>query len=52
MPINRWLRARPTSAEALFLAARGMFAANLFDQGFLALERARVQGYSPQEIAR
>jgi tetratricopeptide (TPR) repeat protein len=51
-PLERWLKARPNSAEALFLTARGMFAANLIDQGFIALERARSQGYPPQEIER
>jgi len=51
-PLDRWLKARPGSAEALFLTARGMFAANLIDEGFHVLERARSQGYPSQKIAR
>ena len=51
-PLDRWLKARPGSAEALFLTAQALFAANLMDQGFLILERARSQGFPPQEIAR
>jgi thioredoxin-like negative regulator of GroEL len=51
-PLDRWLKARPGSAEALFLTAKGMFAASRTDQGFLALERARSLGYPPQPVRR
>ena len=36
-PLERWLKARPSSAEALFLTAKEMFAVNRTDQGFMAL---------------
>ena len=51
-PLDRWLKSRPGSAEALFLSARAMFAAGLMDRGFTMLERARTQGHPPREIAR
>src|SRR5208282_3312821 len=51
-PLERWLKARPSSAEALFLTAREMFAANMMDRGFVVLERARSHGYPLQEIER
>jgi len=51
-PLERWLKARPSSAEALFLTAKEMFAVNRTDQGFMALERARSQGYPLEEIER
>jgi len=51
-PLERWLKARPSSAEALILTARAMFAANAMDQGFVMLERARSQGYPLREIER
>jgi len=51
-PLERWPKARPSSAEALFLTAKEMFAANVMDQGFVVLERARSQGYPLQEIER
>ncbi len=51
-PLERWLKARPSSPEALFLTARELFAANVMDQGFVVLERARSQGYPLLEIER
>ena len=51
-PLQRWLKARPSSAEAWFLTAQEMFAANRIDQGFTAIERAKSLGYSPREIER
>ena len=51
-PLERWLKARPSSAEAWFLAAQEMFAANGPEQGFQALERARTLGYPSQKIER
>ena len=51
-PLERWLKARPSSAEALFLTAKEMFAVNITDQGIMALERARSQGYPLEEIER
>ena len=51
-PLERWLQARPSSAEAWFLTAQERFAANRFEPGFLALERARTLGHPPREIER
>lgn len=49
-PLESWLKARPRSAEAFFLLAREMFSADLFEQGFIALEKARTLGYPSLEV--
>ncbi len=50
--LERWLNARPGSAEAWFLTARVLFAANAVESGFQALERARAGRYPGPEIER
>lgn len=51
-PLERWLKARPDSAEAAFLGAKGLFAFNLFEDGFRALGRAETLGHDPDAVAR
>jgi tetratricopeptide (TPR) repeat protein len=51
-PLERWLRARPDSGEAVFLLAKGALHFRLFDQGFQFLQRAEALGYPSEPVAR
>lgn len=51
-PLERWLRARPESAEATFLLAKGTLAIGDHGRGLIALDRAKALGYSPALIDR
>jgi tetratricopeptide (TPR) repeat protein len=51
-PLERWLKARPDSGEAVFLLARGALHFQLFDQGLQFLARAETLGYPGGPIAR
>jgi tetratricopeptide (TPR) repeat protein len=50
--LERWLKARPDSAEAMFLKARCELAARSYGPGFADLDRARTLGYPIQSIER
>jgi tetratricopeptide (TPR) repeat protein len=50
-PLDRWLKARPDSGEAMFLLAKGALHFQLFDQGFGLLARAEALGYPYAPIA-
>jgi tetratricopeptide (TPR) repeat protein len=50
--LQRWLQARPKSAEAAFLVAKGMFAFQMPEAGLEALDRARDLGYPARAIER
>jgi tetratricopeptide (TPR) repeat protein len=50
--LERWLKARPDSAEATFLAARSALASRSYGAGFADLDRARKLGYSIESIER
>jgi uncharacterized protein (TIGR02996 family) len=50
-PLQRWLKARPDSGEALFLLARGALHFQAFDQAFALLARAERAGYAWNAIA-
>jgi tetratricopeptide (TPR) repeat protein len=52
VPLERWLRARPDSGEAVFLLAKGALHFQLFDQGFEFLRRAETLGYPREPVAR
>jgi tetratricopeptide (TPR) repeat protein len=52
VPLERWLRARPDSGEAVFLLAKGALHFQLFDQGFQFLRRAETLGYPREPVAR
>jgi tetratricopeptide (TPR) repeat protein len=52
VPLERWLKARPRSPEAYFLLARVMFAANLVEQAFTSLGKARSLGHPVREVDR
>jgi tetratricopeptide (TPR) repeat protein len=51
-PLERWLKAKPSAAEAHFLAARGAIGLHLFDLGLAGLNKARMLGYSAEAIDR
>jgi tetratricopeptide (TPR) repeat protein len=51
-PVDRWLKARPKSAEAHFLAARAAIGLERFEQGFAELEAARTLGYPAESVDR
>lgn len=51
-PLERWLKARPKSPEARFLAARRAIGIERFELGFTELQAARTLGYSAEAIDR
>jgi tetratricopeptide (TPR) repeat protein len=51
-PLQRWVKARPRSAEAMFLVGKGMLAFRMTEEGLRALDRAERLGYSAAAIRR
>src|SRR5438105_14720398 len=51
-PVDRWLRARPDSAEAHFLKARVAYAQGRLDEAAFHLDRAHWLGHSERPVER
>lgn len=51
-PLDRWLKARPKSAEAAFLLARVVLELGMIDVGFQVLDRAAALGHPPDLVDR
>jgi tetratricopeptide (TPR) repeat protein len=52
LPLARWIKSDPDSAEAHFLVARRSLGLHRFDLGIAELEAARKLGYPPNAVAR
>jgi tetratricopeptide (TPR) repeat protein len=52
IPLQRWLKAEPDSAEARYLVARQAMGLGRYEAGLVALEQARARGYPESTLNR